>query len=329
MKSLRINSTLQNRENTEVALLLLLVVLTVLVSFASGGRFISRYNLFSMAYQLPEFGLLSLAMAVVIWSGGINLSIVHTATLSSIVGAIVMLSLVPILGEFFAVLIGATTIVGVALGAGFINGLLIGVIGVGPVVVTLGTMILFEGISLRITRGGAISGFPVLFDWFGNGAILGVPVPMVVFVLVIVLTLFLFNWTTFGRAVTFVGSNPKVARFSGVRVRRTLLAVYVYSAFLCGLSGLLMASRYNSAKESYGSSYLLQAVAVVVLGGTDFSGGVSKIAGTIIAVGVFQVISNGLTILGTSRHVTTIVSGMILIVVLWFNHSKKRENVRS
>lgn len=320
---------LQNRENSETALLLLLVVLAILIAVASGGRFISRYNLFSMAYQLPEFGLLSLAMAVVIWSGGINLSIVHTATLSSIIGAIVMLALVPILGEFSAVLIGAVTIIGVSLGAGLVNGILIGVIGAGPVLVTLGTMILFEGISLRITRGGAISGFPVLFDWFGNGVILGIPVPMVVFLLVVLLTVFLFNWSTFGRAVTFVGSNPKVARFSGVRIRRTLLAVYVYSALLSGLAGLMMASRYNSAKESYGSSYLLQAVAVVVLGGTDFSGGVSKIAGTIIAVGVFQIISNGLTILGTNRHVTTIVTGVILVAVLWFNHSRKYENVRS
>jgi simple sugar transport system permease protein len=120
----------------------------------------------------------------------------------------------------------------------------------------------------------------------------------------------------FGSAVYMTGSNPRVARYSGINVRRVLFGVYVSAGFLAAVAGILMASRYNSAKESYGSSYLLQSVAASVLGGTDINGGEGKIAGTIIAVMIIQVISSGLNIFGISRYLTNIVMGGILLLVL-------------
>jgi simple sugar transport system permease protein len=112
------------------------------------------------------------------------------------------------------------------------------------------------------------------------------------------------------------GSNPKVARYSGINVKQVLFWVYIASAFLASVAGILRASRYNSATESYGSSYLLQAVAASVLGGTNINGGEGKIAGTIIAVMIIQIISSGLNIFGINRYLTNIVMGGILLLVL-------------
>jgi simple sugar transport system permease protein len=112
------------------------------------------------------------------------------------------------------------------------------------------------------------------------------------------------------------GSNPKVARYSGINVKRILFCVYAIAGLLAAVAGILMASRYNSAKTDYGSSYLLQAVAASVLGGTSITGGEGRIAGTIIAVMIVQVISSGLNIYGVNRYLTNIVMGAILLLVL-------------
>jgi simple sugar transport system permease protein len=191
-------------------------------------------------------------------------------------------------------------------------------------IATLGTSTLFEGISLTITKGGAISGFPGEFLEIGNGMLLGIPIPMILFVLVITGIHLALERSSFGSAVYMTGSNPKVSRYSGINVKWVLFRVYVIAGFLAAIAGILMASRYNSAKESYGSSYLLQSVAASVLGGTNINGGEGKIIGTIIAVMIIQVISSGLNIFGFSRYLTNIVMGGILLLVLAINFVMNR-----
>lgn len=314
-------------ETKELVLLWIFLGIFILMSIISPGRFLSVYNLQSMAYQFPEFGILALSMMVIIVTGGINLSITYSATLASILGAVVMVSMnkagAP---ELASVLVGVFVIIVASLVTGAVNGLIVAHIGIVPMLATLGTMTLFEGISLNITKGGAISGFPNMFQWFGNSSIIGIPVPLFIFVLVIIATYFILQRSTFGAKVYMIGCNPTATRFSGINVKKTLFLLYVYSGLLTGLAGLVMASRYNSAKESYGYTYLLQSVSAAVLGGTDISGGFGKVFGTVISVLILQVISSGLNIFGVNRFITDVIMGMILILVLTINFiNNKRE----
>ncbi len=293
------------------------VLLFVLMSILSPRTFLSIDNLQSMAFQLPELGIISLAMMAVIVTGGINLSVTSTTALSGIVAAFTLSGL-----NAAGVNIGLTLVAAIiaaictALICGTINGIAVSYIGVPAMLVTLGTMTLFEGISLKFTNGGAISGFPEQYYWFGNETILNIPVPMVIFIAVIAITIILLEHTPWGFSVYMVGCNPTATMFSGINVKKVLMKVYLFSAFLCSISAIIMTSRYNSAKVDYGSSYLMQSITAAVLGGTDISGGYGKVVGTVIATAILQIVSSGLNIFGMNRYIVDIIMGLILILVL-------------
>lgn len=307
--------------NKEFLLLIIFFIIFAFMSILSPGQFPRLYNLQSMAFQLPEFGILALSMMLIIVSGGINLSLTYTATLSMIVGGLVMANqYADGYSGIFSVAAGILVMLGVATLCGVFNGLVVAYIGVTPMLATLGAMTLFEGLSLNITKGGAISGFPPEFLTIGNSSILGIPVPLIIFVLITIGLWLFMERSRMGMTLYMIGCNPKVAHYSGVNVKRILFLTYLLASVLAAVAGILMASRYNSAKESYGVSYLLQAVAASVLGGTLIKGGEGKVIGTVIAVMILQVISSGLNIFGFNRYLTTVVMGAILIIVLTINY---------
>lgn len=304
----------------ELLLLVLFVFVFALMSILSPGQFLRPFNIQSMAFQLPEFGILTLAQMVIIITAGINLSISYTAALSSIVGSIVIVALnAAHVSPVFSIAIGIVVMIVVGAAGGMFNGLFVAFVGVSPILVTLGTMTLFDGLSLLLTKGAAISGYPFAYLWFGNATLLHIPVPMIIFVAVLLFTYYLVNRTSFGLKLKMIGANPTATRFSGINVRRVLFVLYIYSALLSVMAGLIMSSRYNSAKESYGSSYLLQSVVGAVLGGTDIVGGTGSVVGVVLAVMILQVVSTGLDILGFNRFLTNVIMGLILIVALTLN----------
>lgn len=278
--------------------------------FAPG--FLDSYNLHNMMFQLPELGILALAMMVVIITAGIDLSLTFVAALAGVVIALMLTGGFPMIGAIAAGL-------GVAAACGLLNGFFVSIIGVSPILVTLGSMVLFEGIILSITKGNAISGFPESFGWIGNGSIGFLPFPIIIFALLAAVTSILLNKTKWGRSVYMIGSNPVATLFSGINAKRVLIGVYLFSALLASFASIIMIARYNSAKVDLGSSYLLQSIAAAVLGGTEIAGGYGKVMGTVYAVGIFQVLSNGLNLLGVPRTVVDIIMGAILILVLVIN----------
>lgn len=270
---------------------LIAIGLFVLMSISVPG-FLSSNNLTNMMFQLPEFGLFALAMMVVIVTGGIDLSITYTAALAGVAIAILSSNGYPMI---IAILGG----IAVGLLCGFMNGFIIAKIGVSPILVTLGTMVLFEGLILSITKGNSISGFSPEYTLIGNGYYLGlIPLSIIIFLFVAILTSVLLNKTVWGRSVYMVGSNPVASLFSGVNNSKVLMKVYLYSALLAAIASIIMTSRYNTVKVDLGSSYLLQSVAAAVLGGTEIQGGYGKVIGTLYAVMIFQMISSGLILIG-------------------------------
>lgn len=308
------------KNSKERILLIVFALVFIALSFLSPDKFLTVTNIRSMAFQLPEFGILTLAMMVPILTGGINLSLVTTATLGGVVSATVMASLYKQnWNETLIIMIAVLTSMAASVLCGIINGYMVSYIGAAAMMATLGTSTLFEGIGLYISKGNSISGFPAAFYWIGNGTVCGVPVPMIVFGLVAGVTWLLLEKTAWGQSVYMVGCNRKAASFSGLNVNRIMMKVYMYSGFLGSLAMLIMMSRYNSARVDYGSSYLMQAVAASVLGGTMITGGYGKVGGVVIAVAILQIISSGFNIFGLDRNLTTVINGVILIGVLTLN----------
>ncbi len=301
----------------ESVLLLVLILLFLIFSLISPERFLTANNLSTMVRQMPELGLLTLAIMVVILTGGNNLSNVATATLSGIITALIMSRLFAAGStEPVSILAGLLGGLLTALLCGVLNGVFAAVIGVAAMLATLASSTFFKGISMNITQGAAISGFPVGFYNMSRADFLGIPVLFWIFIACAVITHILLAKTRWGRTVYMLGCNPVATEYSGVTVKKELFKVYLLSASLSFVAGIVMVSRYNSAKVDYGSSYLLQSLTASVLGGVDISGGGGSVAGSVIAVMILQVVSSGMNILNINRFFTDIITGAILILIL-------------
>lgn len=294
--------------------------LVIVFGLILGEKFFSSSTVQSMAFQMPEFGILSLAMMVTLLSGGLNLSIVATANLCALTIGWVLLKLAPMVDSgswlFGAVMLAAVfagTVVAVIVG--MINGFVVAYLRVSPILATLGTMIACKGLAIGLTHGNVLSGFPDQITFIGNGTVFGVPVGIGLFVLICALLSLLLNRSPFGHKVYLIGSNEKAARFSGIDTRRVLLKVYVLSSVLAGLGGLVMMARFNSANASYGESFLLTTIVAAVLGGIDPFGGAGKIAGLVMALINLQIISSAFNLMNLSQFLTLAIWGGLLIAV--------------
>ena len=248
-----IRSIYQKDPTLSILVIVLLFMILLLFVFFS-GRVLTVNNFESMAFQLPELGILSLAIMITMLSGGINLSIIATTNMAGIVSAFIMTRMItesmtgsPIPIILLAILAGWL----VSLLIGIFNGVLIAYIGVSPILATLGTMTLVGGISILVTKGYVVSGFPEEYQYLGNGLFLGIPIPFLIFLGLAIFVSILLRRTPFGIANYLIGSNETATRFSGINVNRTLVTTYALSGLLCGIASTIMISRFNSAKAGY------------------------------------------------------------------------------
>ncbi|OYP50841.1 hypothetical protein CG709_02540, partial [Lachnotalea glycerini] len=277
---------IQSKHSNEFTLTIIFIGIFILMGALSPDKFLSINNIKTMAFQMPEFGIMAIGMMITILTGGINLSITNGAALSAIVTAFILSSDFSETNPIMGVVLALIACIIVASLTGIINGTVIAYIGVAPMLVTLGTKTLFEGIGLNFTKGGAISGFPDIYSEIGNGDLLGIPIPLILYIVVIVISYLLIERSAWGTEVFMVGCNETATRFSGINTKKTLMKVYLFSGIMSGIASLIISSRYNSAKTDYGSSYLMQSITAVVLGGTSISGGHGSVVGTIVAIAI-------------------------------------------
>lgn len=300
-------------------LLVVLVVLLVGLSLAVPG-FLSVGTFQSMMFQLPQLGLLALAMALPMISGGLNLAIIATANASGLVMVVVMRTLVPAAASgstvAFGILTGLAAGLAVGMAIGGIIGLLITRTGVHPILITLGVQSMVEGTSVLLTRGKVVSGLPPIYGLAGNSAVFDIPVTFIALALAAIVIGVMLKRTGFGISLAMTGSNPEATRYSSIDINRVLVKVYTLSGVLCFLAACLMLARYNSASASYAKSYLLVTVLAAVLGGVDPFGGFGKVGGIMLALGVLQVISSGCNLMGFSDYLTLGIWGLTLIIVM-------------
>ncbi len=289
----------------------------VLAFFVLVPGFASISTLQSVMFQMPELGLLSLAMVVPLISGGLNLAIIATANQASLLMATVMKICVATgLPGGAAILLALLAGLVLCTLWGFVTGALVAYTGVHPILVTLGTRSLIDGISIFLTRGTIISGLPPSYADAGNAVVLGVPVQFLVLAVSAVAVAVLMRRTAFGISVFMVGSNIEATRYSAVDVRRVLVGVYVASSVLCFVAACLMLARFNSASAEYAQSYLLITILAAVLGGVDPFGGFGRIAGLIMALAILQVIASASNLLGFSDYLKLATWGLVLIAVI-------------
>jgi simple sugar transport system permease protein/ribose transport system permease protein len=297
---------------------LVLIALVVVFSLLLGDKLFSVGALQSMAFQLPELGILSLAMMVTLLSGGLNLSIIATANLCALAMAWVLTTHAAGAEGFMWVGWQAIALLaGLAVGAiiGLINGFVIAYLGVSPILATLGTMTMCKGLSIGLTRGNVISGFPDPIVFLGNGTLMGVPVALLIFLALSAPMAVGLNKSPFGHKIYMIGSNERATRYSGVNTKRVLLGVYLLSSLLATVAALVMMARFNSANAAYGESYLLVTILAAVLGGVDPFGGFGKVGGLLMALVLLQVISSAFNLLNFSPFLTVAIWGALIIGV--------------
>ena len=307
----------------EFRLLLIAVCVFGLMSVMSPDKFLSSQNLISMAFQFPEFAILALAMTIAMMTGGIDLSVVGVANLSAVLAAIILTNFSGpemasaqsvwwlVLAIVAALLIGAI--------AGLANGSLIAFFGLPPILATLGSGLVFTGFAIAMTGGSAVMGFPDTVALIGNAQVFGIPIPLILFGLLATILHLILTRTAFGLSVTMYGANPLAALYAAINLNRMLLKVYVISGMFSSVAGLIVMSRANSAKADYGSSYLLLAVLIAVLGGVNPYGGYGRVIGVVLAVLSMQFLSSGLNMLQVSNFARELIWGVLLIVVMVLN----------
>jgi simple sugar transport system permease protein len=298
-----------------VGLGLALVAVVAVFGFLS-PRFFTLATFDSIAFQLPELGLLTLAMLMPIISGGLNLAVTFTANICGLTVAWVLQSNGGPDASVLAFLLGSLLAIGVGTASGLVMGPVIAYTGAHPILVSLSMMIFLRGLGEFLTRGGDISGFPQFIQPLGHGSFLGIPIPLLILLVAVAVWHVLMSRTRLGFATYMIGSNIEAARYSGINTKRVLVLIYALSGAMCAIAGIIMMARFNSVRVGHGESYLLITVLACFLGGVNPFGGFGKVLSVFLALIILQVLSSGLNLLGASQHLATAVWGLLLIGVM-------------
>ena len=304
-----------------------LIALIVIFSILKPDAFFTSDNLIGILQSTTVIGVLAIASTFIIITSGIDLSVGVLMTFCAVMAGVLMVNLgLPLwIGVPGAIAVGAL--------CGTVSGLAITKLRVPPFIATLGMMMLLKGASLIITQTRPIYFSDVQgFDAISLGSVLGdvlpfLPIPNAVMIMFIVavLSAIVLNKTALGRYTFALGSNEEAVRLSGVNVDRWKVIIYAFSGGICGIAGILIASRLNSAQPALGQGYELDAIAAVVIGGTSLSGGVGTILGTIIGAFIMSVLINGLRIMSVAQEWQMVLTGLIIILAVYTDNLRRKK----
>jgi ribose transport system permease protein len=295
-----------------------LIVLLVFFSLAS-PNFLQTSNILAVLQATAVNGVLAIAVTMIIITGGIDLSIGTLMTFTAVTAGVVLTN--------WGLPLPAGILAAIGMGAfcGFISGTLVTRMRIPPFIATLGMMLILKGLSLVVSGTKPIyfndtPGYTQIAQGSLVGAALpGLPVPNGVLILFIVAIFqaWVLNRTLLGRYCFAMGSNEEAVRLSGVDTRAWKTAIYALGGAICGIAGLLISSRLNSAQPALGLGYELDAIAAVVIGGTSLAGGRGTILGTVIGALIMAVLLNGLRIMSVAQEWQTVVTGLIIIAAVY------------
>ncbi len=302
-----------------------LIILLIFFSFASPA-FMQTENILGILQATAVNGVLAIASTFVIITSGIDLSVGTLMTFCAVMAGVFL--------TYWELPLWTGILAAIATGAlsGTISGTLTAKLKIPPFIATLGMMMLLKGLSLVVSGTKPIYfNNTENFSMISQDSALGVlfpslPIPnavLILFALAIAASIIL-NRTALGRYTFALGSNEEAVRLSGVNVDRWKIGVYGFGGAICGIAGLLIASRLNSAQPALGQGYELEAIAAVVIGGTSLSGGTGTILGTIIGAFIMSVLTNGLRILSVAQEWQIVVTGVIIILAVYADILRRR-----
>src|SRR5258708_8721916 len=294
---------------------LTLTVLSIGLWIAS-PYFMTVGNLSSIIRQTAVINIMALGMTVIIIAGGIDLSVGSMLGLASVLGTVPM-EKQPIWVAMLAG-IGAGAVCGLA------NGAMVTALRINPFIVTLGTMGIYRGIALIVSKGVAINKVPASFRYLADGDLLGVPFVFWILALCAIVIHVMLEHTRLGRYAFSLGSNPDATFYAGVPVAFVTMAVFAIGGLLTGLASMIGASRLMSGQPTGGESYELSAIAAVVIGGGSLRGGEGSVAGTLIGCFIMGLLSNGTDLLGINPHWQRVVIGAAIIIAVSIDMLQRR-----
>ena len=293
----------------EALLAVVAVAIFVANAFAS-PYFLDPWNLSDASFNFTEKALIAFAMAMLIIAGEIDLSVASIIALCSTVMGVAMVAGAPV---WLLVVLG----LGTGLACGAFNGLLVAGFGLPSIVVTIGTMSLFRGISFIVLGDQAFTGYPESFAWFGQGYVFWVfSFEFVLFVVLALAYGILLHRTSFGRRVYAIGNNATAAAFSGIRVARVKATLFLLTGLMSGIAAVCLTSRLGSTRPSIATGMELEVVTMVVLGGVSILGGSGTIPGVVLAAFIMGLVTFGFGLLNVPGIVMSIFLGILLIAVI-------------
>jgi rhamnose transport system permease protein len=303
-------------------ILALLVIVALFVLDRQSDRFFTLDNLFNQGRLMTEVGLIAIIMTFVIVTGGIDLSVGSILGMTAILIGVFWKNM----GLPLPVAIGLGLVAGTF--AGFVNGVIITRFRVPPLIATLGTLALYRGIAEGISQARSVRGYP---DWFyvlGQGQVLGVPTQLWLLGLVALVSAIVLAYTTWGRTTYAIGSNEVAARFSGLQVDWTKIAIYSASGLAAAIAAAIFVSRVSTTRSDMGTGIELDAITAVVLGGTSIFGGRGTIVGTLLGLILIQALKNGLSLAGVKSDGTVVLIGAVLILTILISNLFHRDGNR-
>ncbi|MCW1407732.1 ABC transporter permease [Rhizobium sp. 1AS11] len=293
----------------EVLLFAVAILIFIFNSLAS-PYFLDAWNLSDATFNFTEKAMIAFAMALLVISGEIDLSVAAIIALASTaMGAAAQVGI----GTPGLVAIG----IGTGLACGTFNGVLVSVLKLPSIVVTIGTMSLFRGISYIVLGDQAYGKYPADFAYFGQGYVVWVfSFEFVLFIVLAILFAILLHATNFGRQVYAIGNNDFAARFSGIPVERVKFILFLLTGVMSGVAAVCLTSRLGSTRPSIAQGWELEVVTMVVLGGISILGGSGTIIGVVIAAFVMGLVTFGLGLLNVPGIVMSIFIGLLLIITI-------------
>ena len=316
-------------KNREVSrLFIIMIAWLIFMLLTQAGKFFTGANFLTMAGQFPEYGLMALGGMLCMMTGGIDLSVVGTANMTTIISVYVLNWIFGVDGTmpagFSVVIFLIAILTGCVIGA--FNGFLISELKVPPILATLGVNQLITGLCIVITGGAAVSSFPKQFcDIFSTNLFGIIPVRVLVFILVAVIIWFMLERSTYGTKLRLYGSSAHVAEFSGINTKKLVFKTYMTSAVCASVGGLMMLSTYASARADYGSNYTMQSILLIVLGGVSPNGGKGRLSGVAAAIILLKFIESGINrFRSVSTYYVTLIWGAVLILALVIDYFSAR-----
>ncbi|MFZ5808281.1 MAG: ABC transporter permease [Chloroflexota bacterium] len=293
----------------EFSLIAVLVIFGIFMTIRS-NVFLTKANLEAILLGLSVEGTIAVGMAILLISGGLDLSVGSTMAFTGVVTGLALMSLkIPPVAAIFVGLLAA-------LGVGLVNGLLVAKLKINPFITTLGMLITVRGLLLVLAQGKAVLNLPESFTVVGQGRLFGVQYPIYVMLFLVIVGDILLRYSRFFRQSYYIGGNEKAARLSGINVDFVKIFNYCLVSVLAGIAGVMITARFGSSSVTVGTNVELRVITATIIGGASLSGGEGSVFGAFLGALFMAVLANALNLLGVDVYWQNLVTGLILIIAV-------------